>query len=77
MQSASNRQRMPFHIPATHVLMPEYQFRLLDRGPRMAYRHGGRPMINTEISVRSSEYLWFAVSLLLLVALKGAEPLFS
>jgi hypothetical protein len=28
-----------------------------------------------EVSVRTGEYLWFAVALLLLVALKCAEPL--
>jgi hypothetical protein len=33
-------------------------------------------MIKPEISVRSGEYLWFALLLLVLVALKGAETLF-
>jgi hypothetical protein len=69
---------MPFHIPNAHVLMREYQFRLFDRALSMSYRPWRRlPMIKPEISVRSGEYLWFAVALLVLVALKGAESLFS
>jgi len=32
--------------------------------------------MKSEMSVRSGEYLWFAVALQILVALKGAEPLF-
>jgi hypothetical protein len=65
------------HIPAAHVLISEYQFRLLEGSASIvAIDREGRTMIKPEISVRSGEYLWFAVSLLVLVALKSAEPLF-
>ena len=59
------------------MLISEYQFRLLEGSASIvAIDREGRTMIKPEISVRSGEYLWFAVSLLVLVALKSAEPLF-